>query len=143
MALKLCTSMEFCQLLIVQFQSNDELPNFVEIQYFVKNENVGYAVVNVLRNAQVNICENGLAAPTDPVVKEFLTAKVLGFHFISMQRTRTYKLIRCDQITARAIFIDSTDAHVDGYISTVLKSYQHDQLKKQQLKVGDMVTGFF
>lgn len=111
---------------LVQFQSNDGLPNFGEIHYFVKNENVGYAVINVLRNAQVNICENGLRAPTDPVVKEFLTARVLGFHFIGVQHTRTYKLIRCDQITARAIFIDSADAHVDGYISTVLKSYQHD-----------------
>ena len=111
---------------LVQFQSNDGLPNFGEVQYFAKNENVGYAVVNVLRNAPVNICENGLAAPTDPVVKEFLKARILGCHFIGVQHTRTYKVIRCDQITARAIFIKSADAHVDGYVSTVLKSYQHD-----------------
>ena len=87
---------------------------------------MGYAVVNVLRNAQVNMCENGLAAPTDHVVKQLLKARILGCHFIGMQRTRTYKVIRCDQITARAIFIKSADAHVDGYVSTVLKSYEHD-----------------
>lgn len=111
---------------MVQFQSNDGRPSLGEIQYFAKNENVRYAVVNVLRNAQVSICENGLAVRPDPVVKEFLTARVLGCHFIGMQRTRTYELIRCDQISARAIFIKSADAYLDGYISTVLKSYQHD-----------------
>ena len=112
---------------LVQFkEQNIEEASFGEIYYFAKNGNAGYAVVNVLRNTGVNICQTGLVAPKDPVVREFLSSGVLGCHFTGVKRTRTFKLIQCDQISSRIIFVPSDDPDVDGYVSSVLKSYQHD-----------------
>lgn len=111
---------------LVQFQSQDEQPSFGEVQYFAKCGNEGFAVVKVFRNTELNVCQNGLPVPKDAVVKEFLSSGVLGYHFIGVQQTRTYKVIGCEHITARVIFVKSDDAGVDGYVSTVLKSYQHD-----------------
>lgn len=64
---------------LVQFkEQNIEEASFGEIYYFAKSGNAGYAVVNVLRNTGVNICQTGLVAPKDPVVREFLSSGVLG-----------------------------------------------------------------
>ena len=112
---------------LVEFKLQyDEQPGYGEVQYFAKYRNVGYAAINIFRNTGLNICQTGLADPIDLVMREFVSSHVLGCHFIGVQRTETYEVIRCDQITARAIFVKSNDPGVDGYVSTVLKSYQHD-----------------
>lgn len=68
---------------------------------------VGHAVVNVLSNSNISVCQGELAQPNDLVVKEFLSLSVLGYHFFGVKRTRTFKLIRCDQISARLCFSNS------------------------------------
>ena len=79
-----------------------------------------------MRNTGFNICSIGLAAAKDPVLIEFLSSGVLGRHFTGVERTQNFKVILCDKIAARVTFVRSDDAGVDGYVSAVLKSYQHD-----------------
>ena len=44
-----------------------------------------------------------------------------------MSNTFNFKVIQCDHITvSRVVFVQSDDAGVDSYVSSVLKSYQHD-----------------
>ena len=111
---------------LVQFQSQLEQPGFGKIQYFIKHRHMGYAVVNILRNTGRNIYQTGIAPAKDPVLREFLLAGVLGSHFIGVKETQNFKVIPCIQITSRVVFVRSDDAGVDGYVSSVLKSYQHD-----------------
>ena len=61
----------------------------------------------------------------DPVLREFLLAGVLGSHFIGVKETQNFKVIPCNQITSRVVFVRSDDAGVDGYVSSVLKSYHY------------------
>lgn len=78
-----------------------EQPSFGEIHCFIKAGRVGHAVVNVLSNSNTNVCQGEHSQPKDLVVKEFLSSGVLGYHFFGVKRTRTFKLIRCDQISTK------------------------------------------
>ena len=112
---------------LVQFEFQHHRPGFAEIQYFINHRNKGYAVVNILRNTGFNICRIGLSPANDPVLIEFLSSGVLGSHFTGVERIQIVKVIPCDKITARVTFVRSDDAGVDGFVSAVLKSYQHDK----------------
>ena len=58
----------------------------------------------------------------------FLQLGLLGCHFQAMQETDGLRIVLCDEILSRIIFVplDGTDIRVAGYMSKVLKSYQHD-----------------
>ena len=45
-----------------------------------------------------------------------------------MSNKLNFKVIKCDHIIiiSRVVFVKSDDAGVDGYVSSVLKTYQHD-----------------
>ena len=87
---------------LVQFKvPGVEQPSFGEIHCFIKAGRVGHAVVNVLSNSNTNVCQGEHSQPKDLVVKEFLSSGVLGYHFFGVKRTRTFKLIRCDQISTK------------------------------------------
>ena len=102
---------------LVQFETRHGQPSFGKIQYFVKHRNVGYAVVNVLRNTGTNICQIGFAPAKDSVLTEFLLSGVLGKHFTGVKETQSFKVFQCTHITSRVIFVRSGDAGVDGYVS--------------------------
>lgn len=108
------------------FASQHEQLGFGKIQYFVKHQFMGYAVVNVLRNTEISICQVGVAPAKDTVLIEFLSSGVLGSYCIGVKETENFKVIQCNQIISRVVPVESDDAGVDGYVSTVLKCYQHD-----------------
>lgn len=103
---------------LVQFKvPGVEQPSFGEIHCFIKAGRVGHAVVNVLSNSNINVCQGERAQSKDFVVKEFLSSGVLGYHFFGVKRTRNFKIIRCDQISTRGIFVKSSnDAFVDAWL---------------------------
>ena len=110
---------------LVQFKDGD-LTCFGKVEYFVKNGADGFAVINLFKNLHFNISQNGITQPEDPVLKEFWSAGYLGCHFIAVQKTQQYKYLPCSNIVHRIVFVESEDEDVDGYVSTVLKNYQHD-----------------
>lgn len=110
---------------LVQF-NDDGLMYFGKVEYFVRDGADGFAVVNLFRNLQFNVSEKHITQPEDPVIKEFWSAGYLGCHFTAVQKTQQYKYIHCSCIQHRIVFVESEDQDVDGYVSTVLKSYQHD-----------------
>ena len=99
---------------------------FGKVEYFVKQGNDGFAVIKVYHNLQYNICQRGLPEPNDPVVKEFLTSHRLGCHFIAVERTEQLKFINCSHIISRVIYVESINDDCSGFVSSVLKCYQHD-----------------
>lgn len=111
---------------LVQFECQHHLPGSGEIKYFIKHRSKGYVVVNILRNTGFTICTIGLALAKDPILGKFLSSGVLGSHFTGVERFHNFKVFPCDKITARVTLVRSDDAGVNGYISAVLKSYQHD-----------------
>lgn len=105
----------------VQFNDTAcEKPEFGMIHYFFKLQNVGYAVVNVLKNTEINVCQVGVGTAKNPVLG------FLGSHFIGVLKTLNFKVVKCNHIISRVILVQSEDAGVDGYVSSVLKCYQHD-----------------
>jgi len=68
----------------------------------------------------------GVGTAKDPVLKEFLSSGFLGSHFIGVLKTLNFKVVKCNHIISRVILVQSEDAGVDGYVSSVLKCYQHD-----------------
>jgi hypothetical protein len=110
---------------LVQF-SEEESVYFGKVEYYVRNSDDGFAVVNLFRNLQLNVSEINIVQPEDPVLNEFWSAGYLGCHFTAVQRTQQYRYIHCSSITHRIVFVETEEPDVDGYVSTVLKSYQHD-----------------
>lgn len=110
---------------LVMFNDGDH-QDFGKVEYFVKSGNAGYAVINIYRNLQFNVCERGLPESNDPVVKEIFSSGYLGRHFTAAQETILYKLIKCSDIVSRIVLITTDEAGIFGYVSTVLKSYQHN-----------------
>ena len=74
----------------------------------------------------LNVSQRNLPEPDDPVMKQFWEAGYLGYHFTGIKRTVQYKLIRCSDISSRLVFVENGDDSVDGYVSSVLRNYQHD-----------------
>ena len=111
---------------LVQFEDIDKTHSFGKIEYFLKDGNVGFAVLNVYSSLHFNICERNLPEPRDPVVKEFWSQGFLGCAFTAIKKTEQYKLVKCRNICSRVILVKSNEAGVDGYMSSVLRSYQHD-----------------
>ena len=110
---------------LIQFNENEE-KCFGKIEFYVKVENDGFAVVKLFKNLNVNITQIGLPPPNDPVLKEFWGVGYLGSHFTAVQITDQYKFVKCAQVVARVVFVENNDDNIDGYVSLVLKSYQHD-----------------
>ena len=110
---------------LVQFSEEGSV-YFGKVEYFIKNGDDGFAVVKMFKNLQLNVSEINVLEPEDPVLKEFWSARYLGCHFTAVQETQEYKYIHCSSIQHRIVFVQSEEPDVDGYVSTVLKSYQHD-----------------
>ena len=75
------------------------------------------------------MCQTGeLPDPDDAVVLTFVQSGFLGCHFQAVQETERLCKVLCDDILSRVIFVplEDTDIRVSGYVSKVLKSYQHD-----------------
>ena len=99
---------------LVQFSEEGSV-YFGKVEYFIKNGDDGFAVVNMFKDLQLNVSEINILEPED-----------LGCHFTAVQETQEYKYIHCSSIQHRIVFVQSDEPDVDGYVSTVLKSYQHD-----------------
>ena len=110
---------------LVQFSEEGSV-YFGKVEYFIKNGDDGFAVVNMFKNLQLNVSEINIVEPEDPVLKEFWSARYLSCHFTAVQETQECKYIHCSSIQHRIVFVQSEEPDVDGYVSTVLKSYQHD-----------------
>ena len=96
--------------------------------FFVTN-NIPYAIVREFTKLNKNVCQTGeLPDPDDAVVLTFVQSGFLGCHFQAVQETERLCKVLCDDILSRVIFVplEDTDIRVSGYVSKVLKSYQHD-----------------
>jgi hypothetical protein len=96
--------------------------------FFVTN-NIPYAIVREFTKLNKNVCQTGeLPDPDDAVVLTFVQSGFLGCHFQAVQETERLCKVLCDDILSRVIFVplEDNDIRVSGYVSKVLKSYQHD-----------------
>ena len=99
------------------------------VKCFLVKNNVPYAIVREFKNLDKNVCQTEeLGDPDDGVVLTFHQAGLLGSHFQAVQETERLCKVLCDEIISRVIFVpmEDTDVRVSGYVSKVLKSYQHD-----------------
>ena len=62
----------------------------------------------------------------DPMVKSFIEKDILGKHFQAVKETFSDICIPCCDIVCRCVFVCSESAGASGYVSPVLKYYQHD-----------------
>ncbi|CAB4001342.1 Hypothetical predicted protein [Paramuricea clavata] len=105
-------------------EDNEEY--FGKVNFFVKQRNTGFAVVEVYRSLQYNICQNGLPEANDPILKEFCSSGYLGCHFVAVEKTTQLKFINCSWIVSKIVLVKSKEDNVHGFVSSVLKCYQHD-----------------
>ena len=110
---------------LVQFSEEGSV-YLSKVDFYLKNGDDEFAVINMFQNLQLNVTEINIPQPEDPVLKEFWSARCLGSHFTAVQRTQECKYVECTKIQHRIVFVESEEPDVDGYVSTVLKSYQHD-----------------
>ena len=85
---------------LVCFESSeDQALSYGEVHYFVKDKD-GFPVLKVLRDTcmHVNICENVIPVPKDPVMHAFLASSVLGCYFKGVKETDNSKFIIIDQV---------------------------------------------
>ena len=69
---------------------------------------------------------------------------VLGSHFIDVKETLNFKAIIVIMyviliIISRVVFVKSDETGVDGYVSSVLKSCQHDKPIKHNTYTVDIL----
>ena len=103
---------------IVQFREgvNDEF-GLVRYYLFVRNTNF---------KRKGNICSFKLEDQDDMMVKSFIEQNILGQHFQAVRETSSDTCIPCCDIVCRCVFVPSTTAGLSGYVSPVLRHYQHD-----------------
>lgn len=109
---------------IVQFKENGNI-EFGTVQYYLLARNTGFAVISKFLK-KGNICSFGLQEQADTMIKLFIDRGILGNHFEAVTETPIVGCIDCDNILRRCIFVPSTEDEVCGYLSPVLRHYQHD-----------------
>lgn len=109
---------------IVQFKENDNI-EFGTVQYYLLARNTGFAVISKFLK-KGNICSFGLEEQADTMIKLFIDRGILGNHFHAVMETPLVSCIDCDNILRRCIFVPSEEDEVCGYVSPVLRHYQHD-----------------
>ena len=109
---------------IVQFREgvSDE---FGLVQYYLLARNTGFAVISKYEK-KGNICSFELEDQDDEMMKSFIEKDILGQHFQAVKVTSSEACIPCRDIVCRCVFVPSASAGVSGYVSPVLKHYQHD-----------------
>ena len=109
---------------IVQFREgvNDE---FGLVRYYLFVRNTGFALISKFER-KGNICSFELEDQDDMLVKSFIEQNILGQHFQAVRETSSDICIPCCDIVCRCVFVPSTTAGLSGYVSPVLRHYQHD-----------------
>ena len=119
-----------CSFFVSFFYTQEERTvNYGKIQCFLKNSRGLFAIIKVAKNLQKNICQTDeLPNPEDPVMRQFHTEGLLGSHFVAIGDCEIFKIISCDNILSRVVFfpLEDADPEVKGFVSTVLKTYQHN-----------------
>lgn len=109
---------------IIQFQE-DGKDEFGIVQYFLLARNNGFAVIQKFEK-KGSICSSELEEQDDPMVKSFIEKDILGKHFQAVKEGSSDICIPCCDIVCRCVFVSSESAGISGYVSPVLKYYQHD-----------------
>jgi hypothetical protein len=110
---------------LIKIRENEQ-EYFGKVEFFVKQGDVGFAVISLFRNLQHNVCNDLPQEPNDPVMKEFHSSDYLGCHFVAVRRTNQQKLINCSSIVSKVVLVESKENNGYGFVSSVLKCYQHD-----------------
>ena len=113
----------------VLFQNQHSHTNYGKIRFFFKNPHGSFAVIRVTENLGKYVCQSTeLPVPEDPVIQHLHQADLLGSHFIAVGESNTFETVKCENILSRVVFFPFEDAddRVKGYVSTVLKTYQHN-----------------
>lgn len=95
------------------------------MQYYLLVSNTGIAVIYKYERKE-NICSFELEEQDDPMIKSFIDRDILGKHFQAVKETMSLTCISCSDIVCRCVFVPSASAGVSGYVSPVLRHYQHD-----------------
>lgn len=109
---------------IVKFQEGDE-DEFGIVQYYLFVRNTGFAVIWKFEK-KGNICSFGLEEQDDTMVKSFIDKNILGKQFQAVKETSSCTYVPCCDIVCRCVFVPSASDGVSGYVSPVLRHYQHD-----------------
>ena len=109
---------------IVQFKENGNI-EFGTVQYYLLARNTVFAMISKILKER-NICSFGLEEQADTMIKLFIDRAILGNHFQAVRETPLVSCIDCDNILRRYIFVPSEEQEACGYVSPVLRHYQHD-----------------
>ena len=111
------------------FKEGQNEENYGVIKCFVMKGQQPYAIIKEYRNLHKNVYQSSeLQDPNDPIMLTFQQAGILGTHFTAVAETNNLRKIVCQRILSRVVFVPmkDQDIQVSGYVSKVLKSYQHD-----------------
>lgn len=109
---------------IIQFQEGGG-NEYGIVQYYLLVRNTGIAVIYKYER-KGNICSFELEDQDDPMIKSFIDRDLLGKHFQAVKEKMSLTCISCSDIVCRCVFVPSASAGISGYVSPVLRHYQHD-----------------
>ena len=109
---------------IVKFQESNE-DEFGIIEYYLLVRNTGFAVIRKFEK-KGSICSFGLEEQDDEMVKSFIDSHILGKQFQAVKEVGLCSYVPCCNIICRCVFVPSPSDGVSGYVSPVLRHYQHD-----------------
>ena len=75
---------------------------------------------------QGNISSFGLENQDDSMISLFIEKDILGKHFQAVKETPKTTCIDCSDIIRRCVFVLYAGDGVCGFLSPVLRHYQHD-----------------
>lgn len=111
---------------IVQFQSSGRRASYGKVHsYLIVNGSVPLAVIKTYQRDGKNVCF-GLPEPYDELLKAYYDQNLLGNAFVSVKESEEIVVTKCTSIQRRCIFIPSSEDELNGYVSAVLKHYEHD-----------------
>lgn len=109
---------------VVKFLENNE-DEFGIIEYYLLVRNTGFAVIRKFEK-RGNICSFRLEEQDDGMVKSFIDNHILGKQFQAVREAALCTYVPCCNIVCRCVFVPSFSDGMSGYISPVLRHYQHD-----------------
>ena len=109
---------------MISFQASNDAIGYGSVLFYT---NSGHAAVKLLYKTNEKLFTEDLTDYVDEVIGDFIINTSLGKHFCHVHESDDVLLITIDSILDRIILVPTQPGNQSsGYISEILKSYQHD-----------------
>ena len=99
---------------LVQYNTDCGTSSYGKICCFILKHNQAFCIIRQYNLKGTTVCTS-LDPPSDEFLKAVMESQLVGQEFMAVDITKNYKIIKCDRLEHKYLYIDSENEHI-GYM---------------------------